>query len=210
MVYLAIPIDLVPDFVPVLGYADDAIIVTLVLRSVVRRAGLGAVRHHWPGTDDCFAAPQPPDRADDPRRWPIQWADPAVSLIIVKPVVKVTGAAALSVQMVPFSQHAEHPRRSPASQWPTSSGRRMMASSGVPWAWPSVANLDRTERPANKPSRPTAAARRLIMSATARSLRRVDRMICTLVPSANRSSLRLLGGSPSRSDALATAWSNIS
>jgi uncharacterized membrane protein YkvA (DUF1232 family) len=56
MVYLAIPIDLVPDFVPVLGYADDAIIVTLVPRSVVRRAGLGAVRHHWRGTDDGFAA----------------------------------------------------------------------------------------------------------------------------------------------------------
>jgi uncharacterized membrane protein YkvA (DUF1232 family) len=37
--YLAIPIDLVPDFVPVLGYADDAIIVGLVLRSVARRAG---------------------------------------------------------------------------------------------------------------------------------------------------------------------------
>ena len=38
--YLAIPIDLVPDFVPVLGYADDAIIVSLALRSVVRHAGL--------------------------------------------------------------------------------------------------------------------------------------------------------------------------
>ena len=37
--YLAIPVDLIPDFVPVLGYADDAIIVTAVLRSVVRRAG---------------------------------------------------------------------------------------------------------------------------------------------------------------------------
>jgi uncharacterized membrane protein YkvA (DUF1232 family) len=54
--YLAIPIDLIPDFVPVLGYADDAIIVTAVLRSVVRRAGLDAVRAHWPGTDDGFAA----------------------------------------------------------------------------------------------------------------------------------------------------------
>lgn len=54
--YLAIPFDLVPDFVPVLGYADDAIIVTVVLRSVVRRAGLDAVRGHWPGTDDGFAA----------------------------------------------------------------------------------------------------------------------------------------------------------
>ncbi len=56
MVYLALPIDLIPDFIPVLGYADDAIIVTLVLRSVVRRAGLDTVRRHWPGTDDGFAA----------------------------------------------------------------------------------------------------------------------------------------------------------
>jgi uncharacterized membrane protein YkvA (DUF1232 family) len=55
LAYLAIPIDLIPDFIPVLGYADDAIIVTAVLRSVVRRAGLGAVRAHWPGTDDGFA-----------------------------------------------------------------------------------------------------------------------------------------------------------
>jgi uncharacterized membrane protein YkvA (DUF1232 family) len=56
LVYLAMPIDLIPDFIPVLGYADDAIIVTAVLRSVVRRAGLAVVRAHWPGTDDGFAA----------------------------------------------------------------------------------------------------------------------------------------------------------
>lgn len=56
MVYLAVPIDLIPDFIPVLGYADDAIVVTAVLRSVVRRAGIDAVRAHWPGTDDGFAA----------------------------------------------------------------------------------------------------------------------------------------------------------
>lgn len=55
MVYLALPIDLVPDFVPVLGYADDAIIATWVLRGVVRRAGLEAVRRQWPGTEDGFA-----------------------------------------------------------------------------------------------------------------------------------------------------------
>jgi uncharacterized membrane protein YkvA (DUF1232 family) len=54
--YLAIPIDLVPDFVPVLGYADDAIVVSLVLRSVLRRAGGAVVRRHWPGTDDGLAA----------------------------------------------------------------------------------------------------------------------------------------------------------
>ena len=56
LAYLAIPIDPIPDFIPVLGYADDAILVTIVLRSVVRRAGLDAVRAHWPGTDDGFAA----------------------------------------------------------------------------------------------------------------------------------------------------------
>lgn len=56
LAYLALPIDLVPDFIPVLGYADDAIIVSAVLRSVVRRAGLDAVRAHWPGTEDGFAA----------------------------------------------------------------------------------------------------------------------------------------------------------
>lgn len=56
LVYLALPFDLIPDFVPVLGYADDAIIVTVILRGVVRRAGIGAVRTHWPGSDDGFAA----------------------------------------------------------------------------------------------------------------------------------------------------------
>ena len=54
LAYLAFPLDLVPDFLPVLGYADDAIIATAVLRSVVRRAGLTAVRRHWPGTPDGF------------------------------------------------------------------------------------------------------------------------------------------------------------
>ena len=56
LAYLAMPFDLIPDFVPVLGYADDAIIVTAVLRSVVRRAGIDAVRAHWPGSVDGFDA----------------------------------------------------------------------------------------------------------------------------------------------------------
>ena len=50
--YLLSPIDLVPDFIPVIGYADDAIIVLLVLRSVLRVAGDQAIAKHWPGTDE--------------------------------------------------------------------------------------------------------------------------------------------------------------
>lgn len=54
--YLALPIDLVPDFIPVIGYADDAVVVALALRSVVRRAGMEALDLHWPGTPDGLAA----------------------------------------------------------------------------------------------------------------------------------------------------------
>jgi uncharacterized membrane protein YkvA (DUF1232 family) len=55
LVYLASPIDLVPDFVPVLGYADDAVIVAVTLRSVVRAAGPDALTAHWPGTSEGLA-----------------------------------------------------------------------------------------------------------------------------------------------------------
>ena len=55
VVYLAVPFDLVPDVVPVIGYADDAVVVALVLRSVVRRAGAEALRRHWPGTPEALA-----------------------------------------------------------------------------------------------------------------------------------------------------------
>jgi uncharacterized membrane protein YkvA (DUF1232 family) len=52
LAYLLSPIDLVPDFVPVIGYADDVVIVALVLRSVIARAGTEALRKHWPGTPE--------------------------------------------------------------------------------------------------------------------------------------------------------------
>jgi uncharacterized membrane protein YkvA (DUF1232 family) len=47
--YLASPIDLVPDFVPVLGHLDDALLVALVLRAIVRASGPDLVRDNWPG-----------------------------------------------------------------------------------------------------------------------------------------------------------------
>lgn len=53
--YLLLPLDLVPDVIPVLGIADDVILVALVLRFVVRRSGTEAVRRHWTGSDDGLA-----------------------------------------------------------------------------------------------------------------------------------------------------------
>ena len=49
--YLASPIDLVPDFIPVLGQLDDALLVALVLRYVVRRAGREVIEELWPGDE---------------------------------------------------------------------------------------------------------------------------------------------------------------
>jgi uncharacterized membrane protein YkvA (DUF1232 family) len=50
LAYLLLPLDLVPDFLPVIGCADDVIIVALVLRSVIRSAGPEPLRRHWPGS----------------------------------------------------------------------------------------------------------------------------------------------------------------
>jgi uncharacterized membrane protein YkvA (DUF1232 family) len=49
--YLAMPIDLVPDFIPVAGQLDDAILVALVLRAVLRGPAQPLLREHWPGPE---------------------------------------------------------------------------------------------------------------------------------------------------------------
>lgn len=56
LAFIASPIDLIPDFIPVIGYADDVIITALVLRWVSRTAGADALAEHWPGTPDGLEA----------------------------------------------------------------------------------------------------------------------------------------------------------
>ncbi|WP_111720535.1 YkvA family protein [Homoserinimonas sp. OAct 916] len=51
LIYLLLPIDLIPDFIPVIGYADDAIVVAVVLRFVTHHAGAAALDKHWPGSE---------------------------------------------------------------------------------------------------------------------------------------------------------------
>jgi uncharacterized membrane protein YkvA (DUF1232 family) len=53
--YLALPFDLVPDFIPVAGQLDDVVIVALVLRSLLRGGGESVIREHWPGPPGSLA-----------------------------------------------------------------------------------------------------------------------------------------------------------
>jgi uncharacterized membrane protein YkvA (DUF1232 family) len=53
--YLALPFDLVPDFIPVAGHIDDAVAVALALRIVLRGSGAEILREHWPGPESSLA-----------------------------------------------------------------------------------------------------------------------------------------------------------
>jgi uncharacterized membrane protein YkvA (DUF1232 family) len=49
--YLALPFDLVPDFIPIAGQLDDAILIALALRVVLRSGGRDVLHEHWPGPE---------------------------------------------------------------------------------------------------------------------------------------------------------------
>jgi uncharacterized membrane protein YkvA (DUF1232 family) len=55
LAYLLSPIDLIPDFVPVLGSVDDLVLTALVLRWAGRQIGVEQIRAHWSGSDAGFA-----------------------------------------------------------------------------------------------------------------------------------------------------------
>ena len=55
LVWLISPIDLIPDFIPVLGPLDDVVVTVLVLRYVRRRLGVEELRRRWRGSADGFA-----------------------------------------------------------------------------------------------------------------------------------------------------------
>jgi len=54
LAWLLMPIDLVPDFLPVIGLLDDVIVIAVVLRWVGRRLGAGALAARWPGPPESF------------------------------------------------------------------------------------------------------------------------------------------------------------
>ncbi len=55
LAWLVNPIDLIPEFIPILGPLDDVVVAVLALRYVRRRLGDDEFRRRWPGTDDGYA-----------------------------------------------------------------------------------------------------------------------------------------------------------
>jgi len=53
--YLAMPLDLVPDFIPIAGQLDDAIVVGLALRAILRGGNRALLQTYWPGPPESLA-----------------------------------------------------------------------------------------------------------------------------------------------------------
>jgi uncharacterized membrane protein YkvA (DUF1232 family) len=51
LAYLASPIDLIPDFIPVFGQLDDALVIVLALRYLLRGTSQLKIKEHWPGPE---------------------------------------------------------------------------------------------------------------------------------------------------------------
>jgi uncharacterized membrane protein YkvA (DUF1232 family) len=51
LIYNVQPINLIPDFIPVIGFADNVVVIIWALRGTVRRAGVAAVERHWQGSE---------------------------------------------------------------------------------------------------------------------------------------------------------------
>jgi uncharacterized membrane protein YkvA (DUF1232 family) len=56
VLYLSMPIDLVPDFIPVAGQLDDILVAALALRYALRAGGPELLREHWPGPETSLNA----------------------------------------------------------------------------------------------------------------------------------------------------------
>jgi uncharacterized membrane protein YkvA (DUF1232 family) len=56
LAYVVLPIDLVPDFIPVIGLADEVVVIAVALRYLARRLGPERLERHWPGTPEGLAA----------------------------------------------------------------------------------------------------------------------------------------------------------
>jgi uncharacterized membrane protein YkvA (DUF1232 family) len=55
LAWLLSPVDIIPEFIPILGPLDDVVVAILVLRFVRRRVGDDGLRSRWRGTDDGYA-----------------------------------------------------------------------------------------------------------------------------------------------------------
>jgi uncharacterized membrane protein YkvA (DUF1232 family) len=55
LAWIVSPIDLIPEFIPVLGPLDDVVVAVVAMRYVRRRIGVNALRARWSGPPDGFS-----------------------------------------------------------------------------------------------------------------------------------------------------------